>query len=87
MMKQLDKTSPDWYTIAHQILLACKPLAQRVANEGVTLMLTDTDWATLNGFEIILHRTGQSELLALCMAADLDRSLMNALLDLYHFRM
>lgn len=76
----------NWYNVAHQILIACKPLAERVKGEGVKLMLTDADKATVEGFGIVLARAQQEELLALCVAAGVDRQGLNALLDLHLFR-
>ncbi len=76
----------NWYDIAFKIFEACKPLAERVEDEGVKLMLTDTDWLTLEGFQLVLQQSDQGELLALSVAAGLTRSQFDAMLDLYHFR-
>ncbi len=75
-----------WYSLAHQILLACRPLSERVIDESPKLMLTDADWSVLEGFQIVLNRSNETELLALSVAAGLSRRNFDAMLDLYNFK-
>jgi hypothetical protein len=81
-----DTMSPEeeWLAVSHYIMSNCKPLSDRVIAEGVRLMLTDTDWETLRGFEIVSQRAGETELLSICVAAGLSRKQYDALLDLYN---
>ena len=86
MKKQTRQTEPNWYEVAHHILLTCKPLADRVIDEGVKLMLTDTDWSTLEGFELVMKQAEQVELFPMCLGAGVSRWQFDAMLDLYNFR-
>lgn len=75
-----------WYAISCQILGNCRPIADRVLAEGVKLMLTDTDWETLRGFEIVLKRATDAEMLSICVAAGINSKQFNAIVDLYNYR-
>jgi hypothetical protein len=81
-----DTRSPEeeWIAVSHYIMSNCKPLSDRVIAEGVRLMLTDTDWEVLRGFEIVSQRAGETELLGICVAAGMTRKQYDAMLDLYN---
>jgi hypothetical protein len=85
-MPQADRRELNWYRIAHQILVTCQDLTERVQYEGVTIYLTDTDLAIMRGFGLVLKGTTESELQALSQAAGLDRAALEALHKLYRFR-
>lgn len=85
-MSQSQNREPNWYAIAHQILISCCDLAERVREEGVKLYLTDTDLEIVRGFEIVLKNSTEQELLALCLSAGLYRKAFDAMLDLYNFK-
>ncbi|HEX2910438.1 MAG TPA: hypothetical protein VH186_06485 [Chloroflexia bacterium] len=77
---------PNWYEIAHQILSNCKELANRVEYWGNKMYLTDTDWATLEGFQIVLDRATEGELYSLRMASGMTDEQFNVLHELYRLK-